>query len=88
MTRREPSPAGDRAPAREIAGDVLQGVPVTKAPNLDGWDACILCDGLTTYWWGKGCVPLHPACAETTTHEALVTICRRDGYGPIPRDPS
>jgi hypothetical protein len=69
---------------------VGRGVIVTHEPQRPegGWfesaDACHICGKLTRWWWGNGCVALCPACAEQTSHTAMVKLARDTGFGPIP----
>ena len=58
--------------------------PDENGSFFDSTDVCHICGKPTRWWWGNGCVALCPACAETTTHKAMVKLAKDTGFGPIP----
>ena len=67
-------------------------VKTTPCPDPDGWDACIIngpdCRGMTTQWWGDGCITVCSACSKLpeVTDASMRALCERDGWGPIPEE--
>lgn len=63
-----------------------------RGVEVDNWqekmggplEDCVTCEWPTNYFWGDGCCPLCPSCAEETTDKAMTTFCKEEGYGPIP----
>lgn len=47
-------------------------------------ESCVLCKTQTRYWWGKGCTPLCPTCADKTTHQEMYTLSAALKFGPLP----
>lgn len=67
-------------------------VKTTRGKHAEDYDACIVrgegCRGLTTMWWGGGCITVCSNCSAlpTTTDALMRSICERDGWGPVPQE--
>ena len=63
----------------------------TNRATGEWWDLCIIqgpaCRGLTTHWWGDGCVPVCPTCSELpdVTDTSMRELATKRGWGPIPK---
>lgn len=62
-------------------------VPVElEAPGEPMVEVCVICHRFTRYWWGEGCAPLCPSCAEAATHEEMMRRARALKLGPLPKE--